>query len=77
MAQVLAGYRAAALLPEDSGIEARVLWDRLTHGLRHLRRATLHDQAAGASPPIADWLELLRFMTSSPSPWTELLGEVP
>jgi hygromycin-B 7''-O-kinase len=75
--QVLAGYRAAALLPEDRGIETRVLWDRLGHGLRHLRRASLRAQAAGGFPLIADWLELLRFMTSSPSPWTELLGEVP
>jgi aminoglycoside phosphotransferase (APT) family kinase protein len=76
--QVLAGYRAAALLPEDPGIEARMLWDRLGHGLRYLHTAATRDQAAGGYAPITDWLDLLRFMaSSSASPWAELLGDVP
>ena len=76
--QVLAGYRAAALLPEDPEIEARILWDRLGHGLRHLPLFATCDEAVGSYAPIPDWLDLLRLMASSPaSPWTELLGDVP
>jgi hygromycin-B 7''-O-kinase len=76
--RVLAGYRSAAMLPDDPDIEARMLWDRIGHGLRHLHRAPPRDQPDRGYEPVATWLDLLRFIVSSPaSPWTELLDEMP